>query len=135
MGHSSIPTTRAALGVLLVSSTLLVFVLSLTARAQEHTKDSLDTVKKAVTAKKALLVDVREKQEWDQGHLKDAKLLALSALKGPTADLQILPKDKPVYLHCRSGGRCLQAAEILRKLGYDARPLKQGYQELLKAGF
>jgi rhodanese-related sulfurtransferase len=110
-------------------------VLAVAAPAQEHTKDSLDTVKKALAAKKALLIDVREKSEWDQGHLKDAKLLPLSALKGKAADLEVLAKDKAVYLHCRSGGRCLQAAEILRKLGYDARPLKQGYQELLKSGF
>jgi acetyl esterase/lipase len=106
--------------------------------AQGHTKDSLDTVKKALADKKAMLIDVREVKEWDQGHLKDARLLPLSSLKGDTLpkDLsQILPKDKVAYLHCAAGRRCLTAAEILRKHGYDVRPLKEGYSSLLDQGF
>jgi phage shock protein E len=54
------------------------------AKADEHTKDSLDTVKKNLAAKKAVLLDVREKDEWDDGHLKDAMPAPISALK--TAD-------------------------------------------------
>jgi rhodanese-related sulfurtransferase len=46
-----------------------------------------------------------------------------------------LPKEKVIYCHCRSGGRCLTAAEILKKLGYDVRPLKPGYRDLVEAGF
>ena len=110
---------------------------ALLAPAQEHTKDSVETVKKALADKKAVLIDVREKTEWDKGHLRDAKLLPLSALKenpAPKVLQDVLPKDKAVYVHCASGFRCLKAAEILRKLGYDARPLKQGYQDLLKEG-
>jgi rhodanese-related sulfurtransferase len=45
------------------------------------------------------------------------------------------PKDKIIYCHCRSGRRCLTAADILKKQGYDVRPLKAGYEDLLKAGF
>jgi hypothetical protein len=33
------------------------------------------------------------------------------------------------------GGRCLEAAAILGALGYDVRPLKQGYPQLIQAGF
>jgi rhodanese-related sulfurtransferase len=40
-----------------------------------------------------------------------------------------------VYLHCASGRRCLAAADLLKTQGYDARPLKDGYEALLKAGF
>ncbi|MHB1422484.1 MAG: rhodanese-like domain-containing protein [Gemmataceae bacterium] len=106
--------------------------------AAEHTKDSLETVKKSVADNKAVLLDVREKAEWDDGHLRDAKLLALSDLRrGVKADdlARILPKDKPVYCHCASGRRCLQAADILIKHGYDVRPLKAGYKDLLRSGF
>jgi rhodanese-related sulfurtransferase len=106
--------------------------------AQEHTKDSLDTVKKALADKKAVLIDVREKSEWDRGHLKDASLLPLSSLKDkelPRELAKLMPKDKVAYLHCAAGGRCLTAAEILRKHGYDVRPLKDGYANLLKNGF
>ena len=108
------------------------------ARAADHTKDTPDEVKKALTDGKAVLLDVREKDEWDDGHLKDAKLLPLSALKaGAKAEdvAKVVPKDKVVYCHCGSGVRCLKAADELKKLGYDVRPLKPGYKDLLKAGF
>jgi rhodanese-related sulfurtransferase len=108
------------------------------ARADEHTKDTPDQVKKALADKKAVLIDVREQKEWDAGHLKDADLLPLSKLKvGVPADEleKKLPKGKVVYLHCKSGGRCLSAADVLKGKGYDVRPLKEGYEDLLKAGF
>jgi rhodanese-related sulfurtransferase len=103
-----------------------------------HSKDSLDKVKSALKNKKAVLFDVREQAEWDDGHLKDAQLLPLSKLKEgiSTADLaKLLPKDKTIYAHCGSGKRVLQAAEILQKAGYRIEPLKAGYGDLLKAGF
>lgn len=106
--------------------------------AAEHTTDSLETVKEKVSAGKAVLIDVREQDEWDAGHLRDARLLALSRLKKgvPPAELaKLLPKDTIIYAHCRSGGRCLSAADTLKKAGYEVRPLKAGYQELLDAGF
>lgn len=110
---------------------------STSARAAEHTKDPPETVKKALADKKAILLDVREQFEWDAGHLQDAQLLPLSKLKGDDLKelIKDLPKDKPIYAHCKAGGRCLAAAEILIKLGYDVRPIKLGYQDLLEAGF
>jgi rhodanese-related sulfurtransferase len=104
----------------------------------EHTRDSLDTVRQAVAEQKAVIIDVREPEEWQEGHLSGARLLPLSALeKGVTPqDLaRMLPKDKIIYCHCLMGGRCVEAAEILRPLGYDVRPLKPGYPTLVKAGF
>lgn len=106
--------------------------------AAEHTKDSLDKVKQQLADGKAVLIDVREQGEWDDGHLKDAKLLPVSKLrKGVPADelAKTLAKGKVVYAHCKAGGRCLEAADRLTKLGYEVRPLKPGYEDLLKAGF
>jgi rhodanese-related sulfurtransferase len=104
----------------------------------EHTKDSLDVVKQAVAQEKAVLVDVREPDEWRQGHLAGAGLLPLSALERglPPQELaKILPKDKVIYCYCLAGGRCEEAAAILRPLGYDVRAIKPGYPQLVKAGF
>lgn len=116
---------------------VLLSLTGSTIQAVEHTKDTLDTVQKAVAEKKAVLLDVREQGEWDAGHLRDAQLLPLSRLEGTDAQTlaKILNKDRVIYCHCRSGVRTLKAAEILLKQGYDVRPLKPGYQELLKAGF
>jgi rhodanese-related sulfurtransferase len=117
---------------------LVAGVIAWPAVAADHTTDSLDTVKKAVADGKAVLVDVREDSEWADGHLKDARHLALSALKaGAPADRlkETIPAGQVAYLHCASGRRCLAAADLLRKQGYDARALKDGYETLLKAGF
>ena len=106
-------------------------------QAEEHTQDKLDQIVSALKSKKAVLVDVREKSEWDKGHLQGAKLIPLSALKGDlTAEevRKVIPKDVIVYCHCASGYRCLEAAPLLRKCGYEVRPLQPGYKALLKAG-
>lgn len=104
---------------------------------REHTKDTPQAVEKAVADGKAVLVDVRERAEWDAGHLKVAKSLPLSGLEELKADelARKVPKGKIIYCHCAAGGRSLMAAEILEKFGYDVRPLEPGYKDLLKAGF
>lgn len=108
----------------------------------KHTKDSLEKVKKLVDSKKAVLIDVREQREWDAGHVDGAILLPLSTLNNVDGDSEFvealrkkLPKKYPLYVHCRSGGRCLLASEILEEIGYETRPLKPGYQQLIDAGF
>lgn len=105
--------------------------------AANHTTDTPADVKKAIAEKKAVIIDVREHDEWVDGHLMDAFHLPLSELKaGPNADKlkKLMPEGKIVYLHCAAGGRCLKAADFLKSAGYETRPLKQGYEELLKSG-
>lgn len=108
------------------------------AAAIEHTRDGLDVVKHSIADKKAVLVDVREIDEWDDGHLQGAIHVPLSLLEGGKSRDQIakaLPKDKIIYCHCKSGRRALKAARVLQEYGYDVRPLAAGYKDLLKAGF
>jgi rhodanese-related sulfurtransferase len=84
-----------------------------------------------------LLVDVREKHEWDAGHLEGALLLPLSRLRLASAGQlrRKLPRKKILYVHCRSGGRAIMAASLLRRHGYDARSLQAGFEALRQAGF
>ena len=116
------------------------------ARSDEgHSDEPLEQVKAKVEAKQAILVDVREQREWDRGHIKGALLVPLSRLSdwedgGMTAEekaalARSLPQGSVVYCHCRAGHRAASGAEILRGLGYDARALKPGYDDLIKAGF
>jgi rhodanese-related sulfurtransferase len=104
----------------------------------DHTSDSLETVKKKLTEKSAVLVDVRELAEWNEAHVSGAISLPISSIqKGldASAILKIVPQEKVIYTHCRAGRRALAAADELLKQGYDVRPLKPGIQELLDAGF
>lgn len=108
------------------------------ATAADHTKDSLETVKQNIAKEKAVLVDVRELEEWNAGHIEGAVFAPLSKLaddKEAPAVKAKLPKGKILYFHCKSGGRCRIAADLLKKDGLDIRPLKPGYRELIDAGF
>jgi rhodanese-related sulfurtransferase len=116
-------------------------VLTLLAQEIEHTKDSLDMVKANVAKKDAVLVDVREKSEWDAGHLEGAIFLPLTWLKAERDGEKFseklaekLPAKKVLYIHCRAGVRSLTAAAILKKAGYEVRALKPGFEELKKSG-
>jgi rhodanese-related sulfurtransferase len=129
-----------AFGSSLLTSVAVVLTASFAAaQSLEHTKDSLGTVKANVDGGKAVLIDVREPTEWNAGHLAQAILKPLKKLgeRGgdPATVMKDVPKEKIVYCHCKAGGRALMAARILKDLGYDVRPLKPGFAELLEAGF
>ena len=61
----------------------------------------------------ALLVDVREADEYAAGHIPGAVNAPLSGIQGAG-----LPKDRPLYLYCLRGTRSARAAGILKRLGY-----------------
>jgi phage shock protein E len=105
--------------------------------AAELSNDPLPIVQENIATHKAVLLDVREAGEWKEGHVQGAVSLPLSSLKhvDTTALEHQVPKDKIVYTHCVMGVRALKAANVLEKLGYNVRPLKAGYKELVKAGF
>ena len=62
----------------------------------------------------AVLIDVREPNEYTEIHAKDAKLMPLSTFG---QHLKEIPQDKDVLLICRSGGRSAQAAMIASQAG------------------
>jgi rhodanese-related sulfurtransferase len=126
--------------VLLLSVFSLVAMTMLISFAvgAENTKDSLESVKKNVTEGKAVLVDVREKKEWVEGHIEGSIFLPLSALqKGLSKEelAKALPKDRILYTFCVVGKRAITAGTILEKHGCEVRALKPGYKELIRAGF
>lgn len=98
----------------------------------------LNAVKRDLAAGKAVLLDVREVGEWNDGHLRDARLLPLSRIENGVSTqvlATVAPPGKIIYLHCAAGARSQTAAQLLRSTGRDLRPLTQGYDELLEAGF
>ena len=64
----------------------------------------------------AVLVDVREADEYAEGHIPDAVHLPLSAIQ--TAPQVLSDKDAPLYLYCLSGARSGRATAALKQMGY-----------------
>ena len=82
-----------------------------------------------VDAGQALLLDVREDDEWQAGRAPAAEHLPLAAL-----DPSTVARDRPVIVVCRSGNRSGQAARVLVEGGHDARNLTGGMQAWAAAG-
>ena len=80
---------------------------------------SLADLKRGLADGSIALVDVREPNEWDAGHIAGAVLNPLSGF-----DPQALPRDagKRVVLHCRSGKRSVTALTLAQRAGrHDVR--------------
>lgn len=64
----------------------------------------------------AYIIDVRDKEEFEEGHLINAKNIPLGEIRDR---LDEIPKDRPVYLHCRTAQRSYNAVMALQHLGFD----------------
>ena len=64
----------------------------------------------------ALIVDVREPNEYAQIRARGARLLPLGQLNGRIGDL---PRDREVLLMCRTGGRSQNATKFLAANGFE----------------
>ncbi len=71
---------------------------------------------RSLVEEQAFIVDVREKGEYEAGHLKGSVNIPLSELRERTDEI---PKDRPVYLHCRSSQRSYNALMALQGRGYE----------------
>lgn len=101
-----------------------------------HSTDSLEEIKKAVDSGKAVLVDVREQNEYDIAHVKGIALIPSSEVKVDAKKAaEKLPKGKPIYVHCAVGGRALRCATAWKEMGYDVRPVTYNVSAFEKAGF
>ena len=86
---------------------------------------------KMKAAPETIIVDVREEDEWANGHMTDAQLWPLSKLKA--GQLPNLPKDAEIILHCQKGKRSLAAGEIMQAAGFqNVISLHGGYSAWLE---
>ena len=72
------------------------------------------------------LVDVREPEEFDDGHLVGAVLIDVNESDFVGKALAVLDKQRPVAVYCRSGRRSARAASLLANQGYNVTNLDGG---------
>ncbi len=116
----------------LLISSLIMF--SLFSKSTEVDINS-DDFKKMLDKDRGVIIDVRTKNEYDQGHLKltDAQY---DFLNGDfQKQIDSLDKDQTYYLYCRSGNRSGQAARLMQKEGFKNVYNIGGFEDLAGAGF
>jgi len=80
-----------------------------------------------------IFIDVRTPEEYRAGHIEGAKLIPLQQLEERLAEV---PKERRVYVYCRSGKRSTAAANILVKAGYtNVENIQGGITSWREAGY
>ena len=78
---------------------------------QEEAKEMMDN-------QEVIILDVREQDEYDSGHIPSAVLLPVGSIDEDTAAEVIPEKDSTVLVYCHSGNRSKTASAVLAGLGY-----------------
>jgi len=85
----------------------------------------------AMLEQDAVLLDVRELDEWQEGHAPQAVHIPMSQLSGRVEEL---PRDRTIVCVCHVGGRSAVVSEALNRAGWQAVNLAGGMQAWEYAG-
>ena len=78
----------------------------------------------ALDTGKVLLLDIRSRKEFESNSIKGSVNVPFDEI---SSGLSKLPKDKPVYVLCRTGDLSEEVAEILEDRGYDVYNIEGGH--------
>jgi len=84
----------------------------------EITEVDASRARDSISESGAAVVDVREREEWDEGHLPGAVHVPRGNLES-RIEAAVPDKSRPVVLYCASGNRSAFAAKSLEELGYE----------------
>ena len=79
-----------------------------------------------INNKNALIIDIRDKEIYEKGHIKGAINIPMDDLE---MDYSMMPKNMILVLYCESGGTSILAAKELFDIGYVSRALLGGIKE------
>ncbi|WP_188587958.1 rhodanese-like domain-containing protein [Gordonia jinhuaensis] len=71
----------------------------------------------------SILLDVREADEWANGHVRGAVHIPLGEVPGRLDEIDM---DAELYVICHSGGRSIRMCQYLEQVGYEATTVRGG---------
>lgn len=86
--------------------------------ADSYQQISQETAKEMMDSQEVIILDVREQEEYDSGHIPGAVLLPVGTIDEDSAAQVIPDKDATLLVYCRSGNRSKTASAALAALGY-----------------
>jgi hydroxyacylglutathione hydrolase len=93
---------------------------------------TLAQVSSQLRADRVTVLDVRGEGEWKSGHLPGSLNIPVGSLDGQVQDI---PRNRPVIVHCQTGARAAIAASLLRARGFiEVRFFPGGFAEWRAAG-
>jgi rhodanese-related sulfurtransferase len=124
-GDDATTTTAATATTVAEATTTAAVAFDLTASVDEYLSaipegffavGDVEAFKDGVSASDALVIDVREVSEYEEGHIPGAVNIPVRTL---AANLDKVPTDRQIYVYCKSGFRAGEALSSLGMLGYD----------------
>ena len=112
IGGRKLKKTMIIVSILVLST---VGIVIFTSNESGITKIDVETLQNRLENEEITLLDVREVDEYEGGHIEGAVNAPLSSLNETELPY---PKDEPIYVICRSGNRSAQAAQLLKERGY-----------------
>ena len=134
--------TVSLMGLIIFSNVVAIMLTSEKLYANgKNMKTQIDV--KNISAKQAkelidnekdvFILDVRTKEEYRESHIKDSNLIPIQELEH---NINKIPKDRKVVVHCASGKRSAQACEILKDKGLkELYNIEGGIRKWQKEGY
>jgi phage shock protein E len=107
----------------------------LVAESKKHiTEISPQDAAAKLSSNSAVVVDVRDKDEWDEGHIPGATHMSRGTIEFDIEE-KVPDTNAMIICHCGGGGRSALAAENLQKMGYkNVRSMAGGLKAWKAAG-
>lgn len=73
-------------------------------------------IEQFLKTEKAILLDVRTKEEYESGHIENSENIPLQQIDKVLA--KVTDKNTPLFVYCQSGARSSSATSALKQMGY-----------------
>ena len=106
--------------IVILLSSLLLLLTGCGGNTSDSSYEQItpEAAKEMMDTQEVIILDVREQDEYDSGHIPSAVLLPVGMIDEDTAAKVIPEKDSTVLVYCRSGNRSKTASAALADLGY-----------------
>jgi rhodanese-related sulfurtransferase len=115
--------------IMIAAAVLVILVLVLTGCSNNKEEEDMNVktqyvkispveAKEIMDSEEAIVLDVRTKQEYDQGHIEGSVLLPVDEISAHAEEV-LKDKNAKILVYCRSGNRSATAAKTLIEMGYE----------------
>jgi rhodanese-related sulfurtransferase len=115
--------------ILIAAAVLMILVLALTGCSNTKEEENMNVktqyikispaeAKEIMDNEESIVLDVRTKSEYDQGHIEGSVLLPVDEISSKAEEV-LKDKSAKILVYCRSGNRSATAAKTLIEMGYE----------------